>query len=204
MSVSDDRKEWAEPFTRTVGPSVGPIESIPQDAVSREPASRMYGRRSVLGPIHRVAHRGHRVVWGIDVALAGRDSRGGETTVMTTKDLDEFFEAGWNGHDVDRLMTFMADDCVFESTTGPDACGTRHVGRERVREAFGRVFATYPDARFAGARHFVSGDRGLSEWLFTGTAGDGRKVEVNGCDVFTFRHGKIAVKSSFFKTRTGS
>jgi len=27
-------------------------------------------------------------------------------------------------------------------------------------------------------------------------------VEVNGCDVFTFRAGKIAVKSSFFKNRT--
>ena len=127
-----------------------------------------------------------------------------DSLVMTTKDLDAFFEVGWNAHDVDRLMTFMADDCVFESVAGADACGTRHVGRERVREAFARVFAAFPDARFGAARHFVSGDRGLSEWLFTGTAGDGRKVEVNGCDVFTFREGKIALKSSFFKNRTAS
>jgi hypothetical protein len=28
------------------------------------------------------------------------------------------------------------------------------------------------------------------------------KVEVDGCDVFTFRDGKIAVKSSYFKQRT--
>jgi len=124
--------------------------------------------------------------------------------MLTTKDLDAFFEAGWNGHDVDLLMTFMADDCVFESTAGPEVCGTRHVGRKRVREAFARVFATFPDARFGAARHFLSGDRGLSEWVFTGTTGDGRKVEVNGCDVFTFRHGKIAVKSSFFKNRMTS
>jgi len=27
-------------------------------------------------------------------------------------------------------------------------------------------------------------------------------VEVDGCDVFTFRNGKIAVKSSYFKQRT--
>jgi len=127
-----------------------------------------------------------------------------DSLAMTTKDLDAFFEVGWNAHDVDRLMTFMADDCVFESVAGADACGTRHVGRERVREAFARVFAAFPDARFGAARHFVSGDRGLSEWLFTGTAGDGRKVEVNGCDVFTFREGKIALKSSFFKNRTAS
>ena len=123
---------------------------------------------------------------------------------MTTKDLDTFFEAGWNGHDVDLLMTFMSDDCVFESTAGPDVCGTRHVGPGRVREAFARVFAAFPDARFGAARHFVSGDRGLSEWVFTGTSADGRKVEVNGCDVFTFRLGKIALKSSFFKQRVAS
>jgi ketosteroid isomerase-like protein len=127
-----------------------------------------------------------------------------DSLAMTTKDLDAFFEVGWNAHDVDRLMTFMADDCVFESVAGPDACGTRHVGHARVREAFARVFAAFPDARFGAARHFVSGDRGLSEWLFTGTAGDGRKVEVNGCDVFTFRGGKIALKSSFFKNRMAS
>jgi steroid delta-isomerase-like uncharacterized protein len=123
--------------------------------------------------------------------------------MVTIKDLEAFGD-GWNRHDVDFIMTFMADDCVFETTTGPEACGTRHVGRERVRTAFGRVFAAFPDAHFGAARHFVSGDRGLSEWLFTGTSADGRAVEVNGCDVFTFRDGKIAVKSSFFKTRTPS
>ncbi len=121
---------------------------------------------------------------------------------MTIQDLDRFFNDGWNRHDVDALMTFMAEDCVFESTAGPEVCGTRHAGRERVREAFARVFATFPDARFGASRHFVAGDRGVSEWVFSGTAADGREVEVNGCDVFTFREGKIAVKNSFFKTRT--
>jgi len=121
---------------------------------------------------------------------------------MTIQDLDRFFNDGWNRHDVDALMTFMAEDCVFESTAGPDLCGTRYAGRERVREAFARVFATFPDARFEALRHFVAGDRGVSQWVFTGTPPDGRTVEVNGCDVFTFREGKITVKSSFFKTRT--
>jgi taurine dehydrogenase small subunit len=126
-------------------------------------------------------------------------ARGGAR--MTRQELDAFFD-GWNRHDVDALMRFMADDCVFESSAGPEACGARHAGREGVRAAFGRVFATYPDARFADTRHFIAGNRGLSEWLFTATTADGRKVEVNGCDVFTFNEGKIAVKSSFFKNRT--
>jgi ketosteroid isomerase-like protein len=122
--------------------------------------------------------------------------------MVTIADLEAFGD-GWNRHDVDFLMTFMTDDCVFETTPGKAVCGTRYTGREAVREAFARVFKIFPDAHFGDARHFVAGDRGVSEWRFTGTTADGTKVEVNGCDVFTFRDGKIAVKDSYFKNRTG-
>ena len=81
-------------------------------------------------------------------------------------------------------------------------CGTRCRGRERVGEAFARVFKIFPDAKFGDAHHFVAGNRGVSEWIFSGTTADGKKVEVNGCDIFTFQSGKIAVKSSYFKNRT--
>src|SRR5262245_15127755 len=121
---------------------------------------------------------------------------------MTREDLELFFTVGWNAHDVDRLMTFMAEDCVFESASGAEVCGTRHMGRARVREAFARIFTTFPDVRFVDVRHVVAGDRGVSEWVFVGTSAAGRKVEVNGCDVFTFEAGKIAVKSSFLKNRS--
>jgi len=121
---------------------------------------------------------------------------------MTTRDLEAFFDSGWNRHDVDFLMTFMSDDCVFESTAGPEICGTRHAGRDRVRDAFARVFSVCPDATFANARHFVAANRGVSEWVFRGTTADGKRVEVNGCDIFTFSNDKIAIKTSYFKNRT--
>ena len=121
---------------------------------------------------------------------------------MAISELEQFFEKGWNAHDVDALMTYMTDDCVFETAGGPDAFGTRHRGRDRVRAGFEQVFARFPDVRFRDTRHFVAGDRGVSEWTFTGTSVDGRTVEVDGCDLFTFRGGKIARKSSFLKNRT--
>jgi ketosteroid isomerase-like protein len=113
----------------------------------------------------------------------------------------EAFGAAWNRHDVDAIMAAMTDDCVFDITAGPDACGKRYEGRERVRQAVARVFSIWPDAHFGNARHFVCGDRGVSEWLFTGTRADGTRTEVNGCDVFTFRDGKIRHKDSYFKNR---
>ncbi len=45
-------------------------------------------------------------------------------------------------------------------------------------------------------------DRGVSEWRFRGTTADGKRVEVDGCDLFTFAGGRIARKRSYFKTRT--
>ena len=94
-----------------------------------------------------------------------------EAAVKTT-DLDAFFDHGWNAHDVDALMTFMTNDCVLESASGPDAYGTRHEGREHVRAAFARIFSAFPDVRFVDVRHVVAGARGVSEWIFRGTSAD--------------------------------
>ena len=119
---------------------------------------------------------------------------------VTTEILEAVADA-FNRHDADAVVSFMTDDCVFEASAGPDICGARYSGREAVRAAFAEVFATFPNARWGQARHFVHGDRGVSEWTFTGTRGDGTRVEVHGCDVFTFRDGKIAVKDSYRKNR---
>ena len=119
---------------------------------------------------------------------------------VTVEVLQAFADA-WNRHDVDALMSFMTHDCVFEASAGPDVCGTRYVGREAVRAGFAEVWKTFPDAHWGNARHFVQAERGVSEWTFTGTRSDGSRVEVHGCDLFTFRDGKIALKNSYRKNR---
>ncbi|HWT17441.1 MAG TPA: nuclear transport factor 2 family protein [Variovorax sp.] len=119
---------------------------------------------------------------------------------VTAEVLQAFADA-WNRHDVDALMSFMTPDCVFEASAGDEACGTRYVGAAAVRAAFAEVWAVFPDAHWGNARHFVHGDRGVSEWTFTGTRTDGTRVEVQGCDLFTFRAGKILLKNSYRKNR---
>ena len=123
---------------------------------------------------------------------------------LTDRDLEQLLEAfadAWNRHDIEALMSMMTDDGIFQASAGSDVTGARHEGRVAVRAAYEAVFAQYPDARWADARHFVAGHRGVSEWTFTGTLQDGSRVEVDGCDLFTFRNGKIAVKNSFRKNR---
>ena len=119
---------------------------------------------------------------------------------ITTEWLQAFADA-FNRHDAAAIMSFMTDDCVFEASAGPEVCGTRFEGREAVGNAFVEVWATFPDAHWGHARHFVCGDRGVSEWIFTGTRSDGARVEVHGCDLFHFRDGRIALKNSYRKNR---
>ena len=119
---------------------------------------------------------------------------------MTVETLQTFADA-WNRHDVDALMSFMSEDCVFESSAGPNVFGERYEGRDAVRAGYAEVFKTFPDAHWGNATHFVHGDRGVSEWTFTGTRLDGTRVEVHGCDLFTFKNGKIALKNSYRKNR---
>jgi len=119
---------------------------------------------------------------------------------VTEAELAAFSDA-WNRHDVDALMSFMHDDCVFMTAGGKDACGTRHKGRDAVRAAFAAAWAALPDARWDDGQHHVDGDFGVSTWTFRGTAADGSRIETDGVDVFTFKDGKILVKNAFRKQR---
>ena len=135
------------------------------------------------------------------LAVAAAPGRADAADADVLKLLDAF-AAAWNRHDVDGLMACMSPECVFEAAAGKEVAGTRHAGSDAVRRAYAAVFETYADARWNNPRHFVAGDRAVSEWTFTGTTKDGTKVEVNGCDVFTLRAGKIAMKNSYRKQRS--
>ena len=111
------------------------------------------------------------------------------------------FADAFNAHDLDAIMWHMTEDCIFQASAGPDADGEKFTGEDDVRKAFEDVFTTFPDAHWGNAKHFIAGNRGFSEWVFTGTKADGTRVEVTGCDLFTFRDGKIAVKNSYRKNR---
>lgn len=110
--------------------------------------------------------------------------------------------AGFDTHDLDRIMGHFADDAVFEGPRGSEAFGTRFEGFEAVREAFASRFAGIPDVRYQEDEHFESGDRGASEWTLRGTTTDGVRIEVRGCDLWTFRDGRIVKKDSYWKIRT--
>jgi ketosteroid isomerase-like protein len=124
-----------------------------------------------------------------------------QSNTEVTVDFLRSFADAFNAHDVAAIMSHMTDECIFEASAGPDFDGEKFTGQEQVKKAFENVFKTFPDAHWGNSRHFILGDRGFSEWIFTGTKSDGTKVEVTGCDLFTFKDGKIAIKNSYRKNR---
>jgi steroid delta-isomerase-like uncharacterized protein len=121
-------------------------------------------------------------------------------TKLTEKDLAGLFDA-FNRHDVDGVMSYFADDCVFDGVAGPEVYGTRFEGREAIGKAFVATWTAMPDAHWDAHDHMVHGDRAVSEWVFSGTALDGNRIEANGVDLFHLRDGKIVRKQAFRKQR---
>lgn len=107
----------------------------------------------------------------------------------------------FNAHDLDRIMTFFSDDCVLEMPRGSEPWGTRDEDKQNVREALAGRFEGLPDVHYGNAEHFVDcgGETGISKWILTGTALDGTRIEVQGCDIYTFREGKVIRKDSYWK-----
>ena len=112
--------------------------------------------------------------------------------------LQAFLDA-FNAHDVDAIMSFFTDDCVFDMPRGPAPGGRRLVGKEQVREGIQSRFDGIPDIRYDDDLHWRCGSRGVSEWTIRGTDRTGEPIEVRGCDLLELIDGKISRKDSFWK-----
>jgi ketosteroid isomerase-like protein len=122
-----------------------------------------------------------------------------DSTGVVSVDVLKAFLDAFNRHDLDSIMTFFGDHPVFDFPRGPHDWGSRAEGRNEVRRLLATRFEGIPNVHYGDDRHFVCGPRGVSEWLLTGTASDGKEIRVRGCDLFEFEGGKIARKDSYWK-----
>lgn len=109
--------------------------------------------------------------------------------------------AAFNAHDLDRIMDFFADDCILEMPSGSAPWGSRYVGKDAVRHGLRTRFNGIPDIHYGDDTHFVAGNVGVSKWTLRGSSAERGRIEVRGCDFYTFRNGKIVEKDSYWKIR---
>ncbi len=117
---------------------------------------------------------------------------------VTIELLKGFLEA-FNRHDLDAIMGYFAEDCVFYMPGGARPRGDRFVGKTEVRAGLAKRFEGIPDVHYGEDQHWVCDDFGVSEWTLTGTTALGQIIEVRGVDLLEFSGGKILRKDSFWK-----
>ena len=119
---------------------------------------------------------------------------------MTVERLEAFGEA-WSSGDVDLIMSFLTDDCVYSASVGIEP-GETFVGAIEVRRGVVAMLAHDRTAESRGGRCIVLGDIGVAEWsyLLPTDEGEAGPVEVRGCDILEFRGELISRKDAFRKT----
>jgi steroid delta-isomerase-like uncharacterized protein len=115
------------------------------------------------------------------------------------------YNAAWNSHDVDAIVSMHTQDSVFEN----HVTGDRNVGREEIGRAISSIFSVFPDLAFETRRAYVRDDLVVQEWTARGThrgamsrsgievPPTGRRVEYDGMDVIPIRDGLVARKDVY-------
>jgi hypothetical protein len=102
------------------------------------------------------------------------------------------YNGAWNSHDVATIVSLHAPGMVFENHTA----GERAEGDE-VGPHIARIFENWPDLAFRGRRLVVRDGLVVSEWTATATDREGRRLEWDGVDIFSFSDDRVARKDVY-------
>ena len=115
--------------------------------------------------------------------------------------LDEITDA-YNRNDTDALMSFFAEDAVFDHATGPDINGTRFSGLDTIKGIFRGLFDNVESVHWEPIDTRISGDKAYCEFHRVAKLKSGEIQDFLSVDVLTFREGLIIHKDTFYKNRT--
>jgi len=111
--------------------------------------------------------------------------------------------AAMNAHDVEKLLSFFADDCVYECTP----LGKVNRGKKELKDFFSSMFVDFPDFKLEMKPGFNTGDRGAGEWVMSGTfahssipgmPATGKSFSVPGAAITEFSGGKISRNTNYW------
>lgn len=109
-------------------------------------------------------------------------------TKETLETVNKFNEA-FNNHDVDRIMSLMTEDCIFENTR-PSPDGERFEGQTAVRKVWEEMFKRSPKVKFDTEEIFAFGDRCIVRWIYHWIK-EVKEGHVRGVDIIRVREEKL-------------
>ena len=108
----------------------------------------------------------------------------------------------YNRNDIDDVMSFFAEDAVFDHAAGTEINGTRFEGLETIRSIFEGLFNNVESVNWTPIDTRISGDKAYCEFHRVAQLKSGETQDFLSIDVLTFREGLIVHKDTFYKNRT--
>jgi ketosteroid isomerase-like protein len=108
------------------------------------------------------------------------------------------FTEAFNREDIDEVMSYFADDAIYDEFND-----IRHVGRDAIRAAFVPQFAgAYGRMRFHTEDMFLDVDAGkaMIRWVLT-LEEETRQGAYRGLDILHFKDGKLVEKHTYCKAK---
>ena len=124
-----------------------------------------------------------------------------EEAGITPNLLDAITDA-YNKNDIDAVMSFFAEDAVFDHAAGPNTNGTRFEGLKTIRGIFQGLFNNVESVQWTPIDTRVSGDKAYCEFHRIAKLKSGEVQDFLSIDVLTFRDGLIIHKDTYYKNRT--
>ena len=111
-------------------------------------------------------------------------------------------QLGFNEHNVECILSYFSNDCVWLMARGPNAPeGRRCVGKEEIGAVLKARYEEIPDMRWENIQHWVcSKNKAISEWIVRGTPRSDESFEYCGCDLWEFKGGLVTKKDTYWKS----
>ena len=115
------------------------------------------------------------------------------------------YNAAWNDHDVEAIVSMHTEDSVFENHTTGDV----NVGKDAIANAITGIFGVFPDLSFEARSQYIRDDLVVQEWTARGThegpmnrsgmtiEPTGKKVDYRGMDIIPIEDGLVARKDVY-------
>ncbi len=115
--------------------------------------------------------------------------------------LDDIINA-YNARDVDTIMSFFAEDAIFDSAVGTSMHGGRFEGKAAIREAISNAFEIVERLHYTAQDVNIVGDKAYCEIRRKSALKSGELIDILMVDVITFRDGLMVHKDTYYKQRT--
>ena len=116
-----------------------------------------------------------------------------------TKELILEISAAFNSRDIDKIMSYFAEDCTFYMASSPEPVGRTVHGKAAVHKILADRFKVIPNMRWEHESEYVCGDLAVSVWRVKGKSKDGTVLDYQGCDLWEFKDGLVYKKNTFWK-----